>query len=134
MIETFEVHWIYCEDKLGNFCKVVFGDWPDIIQIYGLADESDSNRVHFESDAVHARGWAASYGFKFLSGTHSFDVEIASSVCRFCGRKQEGNAGDYYHEKSCHSKDVLKRLKEETDPNKIRILKRELELARYVGD
>lgn len=58
-----------------------------------------------------------------------------ASECRWCGRANEGNAGDYYHEKDCHRKDVLRRLDlargrgESTEA-----LKEELERASYTGD
>jgi len=53
--------------------------------------------------------------------------------CRFCGRENEGNAGDYYHYHSCWAQDVLKRMDSAT-PEQLPKLRRELEQARYVGD
>jgi hypothetical protein len=61
-------------------------------------------------------------------------------VCEWCGQAREGNAGDYYHEKACHARDVEKRIaraitfgKDESSEGMKR-LRRELERARYVGD
>jgi len=54
--------------------------------------------------------------------------------CRFCGRQNQGNAGDHYHYHRCWQDDVSKRLQAATDQKEIARLKRELEQARYVGD
>lgn len=51
--------------------------------------------------------------------------------CRWCGRPDENNPGDYYHEKSCHRKDVLRRMREEGETE---ALQRELHEASYTGD
>lgn len=58
--------------------------------------------------------------------------------CKFCGRDNENNPGDYYHYHYCWSKDVLKRIEQlkatKFDPIEMQKLERELEMARYVGD
>ena len=56
------------------------------------------------------------------------------STCTYCGRKEEGNAGDYYHEKACEAKALRVRLKAETNPARQAYLKARLEQAEYVGD
>lgn len=60
--------------------------------------------------------------------------------CRWCGRKDEDNPGDYYHEKDCHRKDVLRRMDAldavgvgDLDPRREH-LERELFAASYTGD
>ena len=59
--------------------------------------------------------------------------------CRWCGQKDEGNAGDYYHEKACHRRDVIRRMEEleaagDFNSQKMERLERELFLASYTGD
>jgi len=66
------------------------------------------------------------------------------SCCKFCGRPDENNPGDYYHYHDCWSDDVLRRLEAAKaralkagavgPTSEIRKLERELEQARYVGD
>jgi len=53
------------------------------------------------------------------------------SECKWCGREDEGNAGDYYHKHACHARDVLRRIEIE---GRTPELLRELESARNVGD
>ena len=56
--------------------------------------------------------------------------------CKWCGKPEEGNAGDYYHEMACHRKDVLRRI-DKADPNDLSLmarLQRELFRASYTGD
>lgn len=56
--------------------------------------------------------------------------------CRWCGRFEEGNAGDYYHEKECHRRDVVRRM-DSTDPDDLEAmakLEQELFEASYTGD
>jgi len=59
---------------------------------------------------------------------------MATGNCPTCGRIRENNPGDYYHEKSCKASQLVKMLAMETDQQKIKKLKYQLELARYVGD
>lgn len=59
--------------------------------------------------------------------------------CPYCGREDEGNAGDYYHQKRCEQTYVrneikLEEGKKEPNQGKLRKLRRELERAYYVGD
>ena len=60
--------------------------------------------------------------------------------CKWCGRANEDNPGDYYHEKDCHRRDVLRRLKQARfdgvgdDSPTIQRLERELERASNTGD
>jgi len=53
--------------------------------------------------------------------------------CKFCGRPNEGNAGDHYHYHRCWQQDVRKRM-DNAKPEEMKKLRREMELARYVGD
>jgi hypothetical protein len=53
------------------------------------------------------------------------------SKCRWCGRQKKGNAGDYYHEKACHRRDVIRRMEIE---GRTKELERELEKASDTGD
>lgn len=60
-----------------------------------------------------------------------------SRECRWCKRPEEGNAGDYYHEKDCHRRDVLRRMEDAEkrgDHAAIERLERELFRASYTGD
>ena len=59
--------------------------------------------------------------------------------CRWCGRPERGNPGDYYHEKQCHREDVIRRMeiaKKVTGDDNISMekLERELAEASYTGD
>jgi len=57
--------------------------------------------------------------------------------CPYCGHPDEGNAGDYYHEKECERRDVLRRLdaaRADGNAAEITRLRRELEAVSYVGD
>jgi hypothetical protein len=54
-----------------------------------------------------------------------------TNQCRWCGRPDKGDAGDFYHEKTCHRKDVLRRMEEEGETE---ALKSELWQASYTGD
>ena len=57
--------------------------------------------------------------------------------CRWCGQVEAGNAGDYYHEKDCHRRNVLARIdvaKLTDDQDEIDKLRRELHIASYTGD
>jgi hypothetical protein len=63
--------------------------------------------------------------------------EQQRSSCQWCGRENENNPGDYYHEKACHRTDVLRRMdseKAKRDSNLMDELERELARASYVGD
>ncbi len=55
-------------------------------------------------------------------------------ICKWCGREDEGNPGDYYHEKECHRKDVLRRMKVPQSGEEMEKLERELAEASYTGD
>ena len=63
-------------------------------------------------------------------------IDIA--CCKWCGRPEAGNAGDYYHEKACHRWDVLRRMEELEkgggSPEDWAVLERELAEASYTGD
>ncbi len=57
--------------------------------------------------------------------------------CRWCGQLENGNPGDYYHEKACHRKDVLRRMsviEGQGDIEAMGRLERELFEASYTGD
>lgn len=57
--------------------------------------------------------------------------------CKWCGRPEEGNPGDYYHEMGCWRADVCRRLdlaEEAQDHDAIERLSRELFRASYTGD
>jgi len=54
--------------------------------------------------------------------------------CPFCNKLNDSNAGDYYHYKYCEQKHILEKLKNEKNPENISKLRRQLELARFVGD
>ena len=58
--------------------------------------------------------------------------------CPWCGREDAGNAGDYYHEKDCHRRDVLRRMdileQHGGDDAIMGRLERELAEASYTGD
>lgn len=60
------------------------------------------------------------------------------SCCKWCGRPEEGNPGDYYHEMQCHRKDVLRRMEEMSmrggTEYEMEKLERELFQASYTGD
>ena len=52
--------------------------------------------------------------------------------CKICGRPNENNPGDYYHQKDCEAKywsAQVQKLKEQ-----LKDAERQLEMARYVGD
>ena len=60
--------------------------------------------------------------------------------CRWCGRQDENNPGDYYHEKACHRRDVTRRMDEAERRGVDKMsrewerLERELFEASYTGD
>ncbi len=57
--------------------------------------------------------------------------------CKWCGRPEEDNPGDYYHEMACWRSDVLRRIElaeNERDYDKLDRLGRELFRASYTGD
>ena len=56
---------------------------------------------------------------------------MAKDSCKWCGRKNEGNPGDYYHEMACWRDDVIRRMEIE---GRTEALKRELFRASYTGD
>lgn len=59
------------------------------------------------------------------------------SQCKYCGREDEGNAGDYYHQKDCEAKhlsQIIHDQKASLSREELAKLKRQLEQARYVGD
>jgi len=53
--------------------------------------------------------------------------------CPWCGREAAGNVSDYYHEKDCHRRDVLRRM-ESAEASEMLALDRELAEASYTGD
>ena len=71
---------------------------------------------------------------------HQFQRSLSMDEhkCRWCGRPDEGNAGDYYHEKQCHRQDVLRRMDELSMRGgtfyEMEKLQRELAEASYTGD
>ena len=58
------------------------------------------------------------------------------ACCKWCGRPEAGNPGDYYHEKQCHRRDVLRRIEEakRAGVHRDTALERELAEALYAGD
>lgn len=66
------------------------------------------------------------------------ETQTDPNTCPWCGRENEGNAGDYYHEKDCHRRDVLRRMDELSQRGGTKYLmeqlERELAEAAYTGD
>jgi len=62
--------------------------------------------------------------------------DTPETKCRWCGRPDEGNAGDYYHEKRCHRWNVLRRIEaaKKAGVHHDTALERELAEASYTGD
>jgi hypothetical protein len=56
------------------------------------------------------------------------------TTCKYCGRQDEGNAGDYYHRKACEATSLRQSLQSETDPKLRKKLQARLEMAEFVGD
>lgn len=57
--------------------------------------------------------------------------------CKYCGREDEGNAGDYYHQKECEARHLVTQLndkKASLSPEQLAELRRRLEIARDTGD
>ena len=58
--------------------------------------------------------------------------------CPWCGRLNEGNAGDYHHRRDCRRRDVLLRIGELAQRGgtffEMDKLRRELGDAEYTGD
>ena len=64
---------------------------------------------------------------------------FAPGLCRHgCGRKQQNNPGDYYHEKTCRADQIRAEIAQEKDAARIAVLRHRLSqqqhLDRYVGD
>jgi len=56
------------------------------------------------------------------------------SQCKWCGRQNEGNAGDYYHQKGCEARHLREMIRGTDDPIELNKLRKRLEMAEYVGD
>lgn len=59
------------------------------------------------------------------------------SKCKYCGREDEGNAGDYYHQKDCEARHLSRTINEQgasLSQEELAKLEKRLEQARYVGD
>jgi len=59
------------------------------------------------------------------------------SCCKYCGREDEGNAGDYYHQKDCEARHLFQAINDQKaslSREQLTKLEKQLEQARYVGD
>jgi len=60
---------------------------------------------------------------------------VSEKRCRYCGRPEEGNPGDYYHEKQCERRDILLKMEAPNLSDSARErLERRLHAASYTGD
>lgn len=54
--------------------------------------------------------------------------------CRHCGRADEDNPGDYYHDKACEAQYIREAIEATTDEIELQKLRARLEMAEFVGD